>query len=79
MTTTKKVNGFVNIWFELRGFGFIHSLEDGSDFFCHVRNIKGQRVPQKGALVTFECGMTIKGPCALNVEIIAGAAAEVAV
>ena len=63
--------GFVDVWFTPLGYGWVHS-SDGK-FFCHISNIKGQTVPQRGALVMFDKGMGLKGPIALSVEIILGA------
>jgi CspA family cold shock protein len=60
-------------WFsQRRHYGFIVS-EEGEDVFFHEEQLLGQanREPEQGQLVLFHLHAPLKGPEALNVELLA--------
>lgn len=63
-----KVNGYIDVWFEARGFGFARIDGDERKFFFHRAYMQSGKAKQ-GALVKFTIGKTSRGPCALDVEI----------
>jgi cold shock CspA family protein len=64
-----KFNGFIEVWFEERGFGFVIKTESRQRLYFHRTNlIFGQ--PKQGELVQFTIGRNSKGPVALNVELV---------
>tara|TARA_B100000902_G_C27321423_1_gene924860 strand:- start:187 stop:429 length:243 start_codon:yes stop_codon:yes gene_type:complete len=60
-------------WFnEKKGYGFISSNEDGSDYFAHYKEIQAEnfRTLKEGQAVTFEVGESDKGKMATNITVI---------
>jgi cold shock CspA family protein len=65
-----KFNGFIEVWFEERGFGFIVKNDEGGQklYFHRTNLVFGQ--PKQGELVQFTIGRNSKGPVATNVEVV---------
>ena len=73
MTTfmaTKSV-GVLNVWFEDRGFGFIHQDQNGElvRHFLHISNVRSG-TPVTGATVRFLPVAGKKGLFALHAEVL---------
>ncbi|MCB0421730.1 MAG: cold-shock protein [Bdellovibrionales bacterium] len=63
------MTGTVKFFNTSKGFGFI-TQEEGKDLFFHISQIQGQE-PQDGDKVEYEIGEGRKGPCAIEVKVIA--------
>lgn len=63
-----KQEGYIEVWFEPRGFGFIFQEGKQEKLFFHKTHIVSG-VPQTGAYVKFDAGRSMRGLVALNVEI----------
>lgn len=65
-----KHEGFINVWFPERAFGFIHENENGTlkVYFFHISSLLSG-IPVKGATARFDVGENKKGPAAKNVEV----------
>lgn len=61
--------GTIKIFKENRGFGFVTTKDDSSEFFFHIRNINidGGHL-RKGQLVWFDIALTENGLEAVNVQ-----------
>jgi hypothetical protein len=76
MNTSNGVQqGHLNVWFDDRAFGWIHTVENGDlkRYFCHVSSVISG-VPTTGAKVTFQPAPEItkpgaKFPAAKNVAV----------
>jgi cold shock CspA family protein len=68
----QKQKGFINVWFENRGFGFIHANMDGNlkSYFFHISQLLSG-APMTGARAKFNVGANSKGEIATDVEILA--------
>lgn len=67
MKETKKINGVVKWFNDMKGFGFI-SGEDNQDYFCHRNSIIFNELLKEGDKVLFEPEHTEKGLQGKNVE-----------
>jgi CspA family cold shock protein len=59
-------------WFnESKGYGFI-ARDEGGDIFVHYSGIEGSgyRILEEGQRVEFTVGEGLKGPAAVNVELV---------
>ena len=59
-------------WFnESKGYGFI-ARDEGGDIFVHYSGIEGTgyRILEEGQRVEFTVGEGLKGPAAVNVQVI---------
>ncbi|MFN2189428.1 MAG: cold-shock protein [Candidatus Promineifilaceae bacterium] len=59
-------------WFnESKGYGFI-ARDEGGDIFVHYSGIEGSgyRILEEGQRVEFTVGEGLKGPAAVNVNVI---------
>jgi len=59
-------------WFnESKGYGFI-ARDEGGDIFVHYTGIEGSgyRILEEGQRVEFTVGEGLKGPAAINVQVI---------
>ena len=59
-------------WFnESKGYGFI-ARDEGGDIFVHYSGIEGTgyRILEEGQRVEFTVGEGLKGPAAVNVQLI---------
>ncbi len=64
------INGKV-VWFsDEKGFGFVES--EGKQYFAHFKEISGTgfKKLKEGEAVSFEPGMTSKGPIATSISVI---------
>lgn len=61
--------GTVKFFNASKGFGFI-TQDTGKDLFFHISEVQGQE-PQDGDKVEYNVGEGRKGPCALNVKVVA--------
>jgi cold shock CspA family protein len=68
-------SGKIAVYFENRGFGFIHGIGEFRQYFFHVRQCSFE--PKVGALVQFEVSEGPKGLAALNVRELAIAGIQV--
>lgn len=73
-----KIEGTLVTWFETRGFGFVHENRDGKlvSYFLHISKVLGGN-PRVGATVRFNPDQTLKGPIALDAEILSSDATDV--
>ena len=69
-----RMSGFIDVWFEERGFGFIRIDGEKKNFYFHRSYMRSGKIRQ-GALVQFTLGKTSRGLCALDVEVISAAEA----
>jgi len=60
------LSGKINKFFENKGYGFILG-DDGRDYFFHINNVVGQRVPREGEAVEFHQRQGDRGPVAFKV------------
>ncbi|HET6446317.1 MAG TPA: cold-shock protein [candidate division Zixibacteria bacterium] len=59
-------------WFnESKGYGFI-ARDEGGDIFVHYSGIEGSgyRILEEGQRVEFTVGEGLKGPAAVNVQLV---------
>lgn len=63
------IDGKVKWFDEAKGFGFIEA--NGKEYFAHFKEIKseGFKTLKEGAAVSFEPGMTSKGPIATSISV----------
>lgn len=63
--------GYIDVWFEIRNFGFVHEERGGKihKLFMHASNIVSG-TPRSGLTVRFNEGRNFKGPLAIDVEIL---------
>lgn len=72
--------GFLDYWNRMRAWGFAVD-ETGARYFVHISAFEPPfpvgTHPVQGTYVIFEEGRTVKGPCAVNVQIVKPSAAGV--
>lgn len=68
----QKETGVVGFFHAEKGFGFITPQSGASDIFVHFTDIQmdGFKLLEKGQKVSFEVAPSLKGPRAVNVEVI---------
>jgi cold shock CspA family protein len=66
-----RTSGELNVWFQDRLYGFVHSEQGGTliSHFLHKANIKSG-TPATGAKVSFKSVSTKKGYIAVDAEIL---------
>ena len=66
--------GRIKFFNEQKGFGFLHSLEDGQDYFFHASKIcpKDRDLLGPASAVEFELGEGRKELVAINVRLVNG-------
>ena len=64
------IDGKVKWFDEAKGFGFIEA--NGKEYFAHFKEVKGEGFKRlkEGEAVSFEPGMTSKGPIATSISVI---------
>lgn len=69
-----KRKGFVEVYLKDKGYGFVLEEQSGVlvKYFLHIRNVYSG-TPRRGVRVLFNDGITVKGPIALDVEVLNGA------
>jgi cold shock CspA family protein len=69
-----RVNGYIDAWFEARGYGFAKIDNDPRRFFFHYTYAVSGKI-REGAFVEFSIGKTSKGFVALDVVVVPAAQA----
>ena len=60
-------------WFDSKkGYGFVSTISDNTDYFVHFSDIQGDnyRTLEEGQKITFEIGESAKGAVAKNVKTL---------
>lgn len=63
------MEGRIKTYNEQRGFGFLHSDEDGKDYFFHISEVLSEDEPRRAMKCKFSPGHNNKGLCARNIEL----------
>ncbi len=75
VTSGKRRTGYIAVYFDTRGFGFINEIVDGVvlSYFYHLKDMQ-HGVPKAGELVSFLPVAGKKGLAARSVVVVGGAA-----